>query len=154
MQRNTKKAIDNDLLKKKKAFDTSILLTKYKNIGADITGIENYRTEKLKQRLLMHYGGKIIFQPQTDRSKPELVYSSDISLADAINTAAKMRQEVTEIVGSNSRTYLDEATTPTLFHAALILRDMMRECDGIDIKPLNLDYQTQEKASEILPDGH
>ena len=31
---------------------------------------------------------------------------------------------MTEIVGFNSRTYFDEAATPTLFHSALIPRDV------------------------------
>ena len=71
---------DNDLLKENKAFDTSILLAKNKQ-----TLSRHHRYRKLPNRKtkiastdgLMRI---IMFKPQTDRSKPELAYSSDISV--------------------------------------------------------------------------
>ena len=38
------------------------------------------RKEKLKNRLVKHYGTKIVFQPQLNPSLPKLVFSSGVKL--------------------------------------------------------------------------
>jgi hypothetical protein len=75
-----------------KALEMKTLLESYKAILAErfgCTTASSYRTERLKHRLENYFEDQIVFQKQPDPSKPELVYSSSISLQDVINTAAR-----------------------------------------------------------------
>ena len=68
------------------------LLTMYKTLlQRRNLPFETYRTGKLKWRLVDHYGDEIVFQVQFDRTKPELIYNSDISVSDAINAVASAK---------------------------------------------------------------
>ena len=86
------KKIDIDIVHLKKAFDMGTLLTMYKTLLQRRNfPFETYRTEKLKRRLVNHYGDKIVFQVQFDRTKSELIYNSVISVSDAINAVANAK---------------------------------------------------------------
>ena len=64
----------------------SVLTERFGTILSDkIPNIETYRNEKLKRRLKNQYVDKIVFHDHYDRSKPQFIYSSEISLQDAIN---------------------------------------------------------------------
>ena len=47
--------------------------------------------EKLKRGLSKFYGEAIIFQSQSGKNKPELVYCVSVSLKDAINSLPEMK---------------------------------------------------------------
>ena len=72
-----------------KAYDMSSLLLKYRESLEDkgIKG-ESYSKQRLKLRLEKHFGEKIVFHQHPDKSKPEVIYSSNISLQDVLNAAA------------------------------------------------------------------
>ena len=72
-----------------KAYDMTSLLSWYQSILLE-SGIEtakSYRSERLKNRLTLHFENEVIFHKQPDPSKPEIVYSNKISLQDIINAA-------------------------------------------------------------------
>ena len=68
------------------------LLFMYKEIfrNNDYELYDSYTTQKLKNRLINYYGSKISFA-EGESNKP-FVFSSWLSLADAINTAAMYKQ--------------------------------------------------------------
>lgn len=73
-----------------KAHDMISLLSWYQSILLE-SGIEtakSYRSERLKNRLTLHFENEVIFHKQPDPSKPEIVYSNKISLQDIINAAS------------------------------------------------------------------
>ena len=51
---------------------------------------KSYRSENLKKRLKNHYLDSIMFHKQPDPSKPELIYSSSISVQSIINATANL----------------------------------------------------------------
>ena len=53
-------------------------------VSGQVLNSETYRNEKLKRRLMNHYGDNIVFHDHYDKSKPQFIYSSEISLQDAI----------------------------------------------------------------------
>ena len=63
-----------------KAYCMNSLLEKYKTLLTD-RGIDadSYTRQRLKLRLKNFFGESIVFHQQTDRSQPELVYSSELS---------------------------------------------------------------------------
>ena len=64
------------------------------DLDIDASVASTYRKEKLKNRLVKHYGTMIVFQPQLNPSLPELVFSNGVKLQDVINAASKFRQDV------------------------------------------------------------
>ena len=75
-----------------KAYDVSPLLLKYRERLKD-KGIkaESCRKQRLKLRLEKHFGENIVFYQHSDRSKPEVIYSSDISLQDVLNVTVAQK---------------------------------------------------------------
>ena len=79
------KEINTDLLHNERAYDMCTLLQEYKkNLEDNGVNAASFKSERLKKKLTFYYGEKIVFQKQYGRSKSELVYSSSISIADAI----------------------------------------------------------------------
>lgn len=72
-----------------KIYDMSHLLDRYKQV-LEVKGIScsNYRSEKLKRRMGGHFLDQIVIEKQNDPSKPELIYSSYLSVADIVKTSA------------------------------------------------------------------
>ncbi|CAH3184172.1 unnamed protein product, partial [Porites lobata] len=73
------------------ALDMKTLLDSYQGILQHLgcNTAKSYKSERLKRRLQQSFQEEIVFQKLPDPSKPELVYSSSISLQDVINSAAK-----------------------------------------------------------------
>ena len=57
----------------------------YKNVLKNINiSAESYTTQRLKLRMKNYFQQDIVFHQPQDQSKPELVYSSSVSLEDVI----------------------------------------------------------------------
>ena len=71
-----------------KAYDMSSLLKKYIEL-LETRGIDgqNYTKQKLKLRMKSHFGEAIVFHQPYQKTSPQLVYSSSISLQDVINAS-------------------------------------------------------------------
>ena len=109
---------------------------------------ETYRTEKLKWRLVNHYGDKIVFQVQFDRTKPELIYNSDISVSDAINAVASATSSTlpnVQVLGSSPI-----SKSSIIIHAASGIRG---ELNGIKNVSLNDSEITEDKVIEVITDS-
>ena len=54
---------------------------------------DSYRTEKLKKKLLGHFGNSIAFHKPSDVLMPEIVFSSSVEIKDIINLASSHKRE-------------------------------------------------------------
>lgn len=77
-----------DGIAKGRAYDMVSLLSMYKGLLAK-KGIDasSYTKQHLKKRLQHRFTTSIVFHQPFDKSKPELLYSSEISVQDVINAA-------------------------------------------------------------------
>ncbi|CAH3141995.1 unnamed protein product, partial [Porites evermanni] len=130
-----------------RAYDMSSLLTMYQHIlkskGIDA---DSYTKHKLKLRMQSHFGDDIVFHQQFDKKKPELVYSSKISLQDVINSAAL------ELHTSNKQVISDEANARNcIFEAAKIIKHEIKECKGISTRPLDVSDLNEDTVRRLVP---
>ena len=82
------------LLESGRALLMTIVLAKYKEfMNETMTGgqVQSYTTQKLKQRLEKHFGDQVVIESQNNYSKGNIIYSSKISVLDAINLARDYR---------------------------------------------------------------
>ena len=125
------------------------LLTMYKTLLQRLNlPFETYRTEKLKRRLVDHYGDKIVFQVQFDRIEPEVIYNSDISVSDAISAVAHAKSSTLpniQVLGCCSL-----SKSSLIFHAASVIQGDLK---GINNLSLNDSEITKDKAVELIPDS-
>ena len=72
-----------------RALSLKTLLSHFKDNlrDSDYQGYESYTTQKLKAKLLKHYGNKVKITDEGNDTQS--VFSSDVSMADAINCAVK-----------------------------------------------------------------
>ena len=111
---------------------------------------ESYRSEKLKRRLQNYFGDLLVFQKQTDPSKPELIYSSHISLKDVINAASKSTSiSIPNLAGTSTKD-ADSEEKRTLYHAAQIIKAEIKTSQGIEIQPLATDELTLSRMKSII----
>ena len=145
-----------------KAISMASLCQRYRELLNDDASA-NYRTEKLKKRLKNHYGDNISFHVPTSPTVSELVYSSMITLHDALQAIHTLNDELQDFTMedsvqpyndiSESSQFVDDSMT-TLFHAVQVLRkDLQSVKQGIATDPVNPEHLTSEKASEIIPDS-
>ncbi|EDO31927.1 predicted protein [Nematostella vectensis] len=97
----------------------------------------SYSKQRLKLRLKHHFEDRISFHQQPSNNKPEIIFSSQISLIDALCAAAQSK--------SDSKTYLIDV--------ARYLRSEIKKCDGISFKPLNVNDVSLDSARIIIPDS-
>ena len=81
MASDIRKGLESD-----RAYDMSSLLKKYAAL-LEKRGIDGqkYTKKKLKLRMKSHFGETIVFHQPYQKTRPELVYSSSISLQNVIN---------------------------------------------------------------------
>ena len=97
---------------------------------------DKYTTYKLQNRLMSYYGDSIVIQPQQGQGKSNIMFSSSISIGDAIKAASQLKSElkIAQLdleIGSSKNTTSEEQILHT---AANILR---RDIHSLD---LNNDY--------------
>ena len=121
------------------------------DLDIDASVASTYRKEKLKNRLVKHYGTKIVFQPQLNPSLPELVFSN-VKLQDVINTASKLRQDVKfQDLEDEFQTTSSNEAERILHLAAKILQKKLQATVGIQYSPVNPDDISQDNAEAIVP---
>ena len=86
--------IQDDLMKDCKAFQLSTLLEKYKQHLPETINKDTYRIEKLEKRFVKYYGDKIVIQKEYGQGKSSLIFSSKITLTDAIKSISKLSQRL------------------------------------------------------------
>ena len=84
--------INSDLMVNHKAFFMSILLEKYRALLPE-EHANKYTLQKLQNRLLRHYVESIIIQSQQGHGSSNIVFSSSVSIGDAINTSSQFKSD-------------------------------------------------------------
>jgi len=118
--------INSDLMVNHKAFLMSTLLEKCCALLPEERA-DKYTSQKLQNRLLRHYGKSIIIQSQQGHGKSNIVFSSSVSIGDAINTASQLKSDLKV---AQMTLQMDEAKQAHT-DAANILR---RDIHNLDIK--------------------
>ena len=147
----------NDGFNQGAAFETIVLLEKYKRhlneLG--ITDTTDYRTEKLKSRLINFYGNKIVFHRGTYKCEPELVYSSSVEVRATINKIACMKkQAIDEAIEADIQVPVDDLDSLSNIHVALKLRKSLRNAKtGLNMNPcINSEDISEKKIGNLVPE--
>ena len=122
------------LLKSGCALRINKLLIKFKDLlkTQAYDNYDSYTVHKLKSRIIKYYGGKVAMT--AEQHQTHSVYSSEISIADAINTAATYK----EILKNQELIDNQEISNKKLFdRVAEIIKIDIRDCNGITIHPLD-----------------
>ena len=142
--------IDEELMCNKKAFLLSGLLQRFKAYLPEGVDMESYRAAKLQARLEKHYGSSISFHAQHGQGKSTIVLSSTITLADAVQAASNLKQELKASKDWTSDLLTDDTKASILYNAASILRDEIAELKHTDEYPKPSDTSLCS-SSTILP---
>ena len=136
-----------------KIYDMSHLLDRYKQV-LEVKGIScsNYRSEKLKRRMRGHFLDQIVIEKQNDPSKPELIYSSHLSVADIVKTSVSQQSSEDFEVDEDTRQDMEQDKATILYQAARIIKNDIKQCNGI-IKPLCVDDVSIEKGRCLIPES-
>ena len=110
--------------------------------------VDTYKVQNLRRRLIQHYGEKIQFHQQYERSKFEIVCSSSLNLAEIINLVAELTEATKD---SRNAPAAADTCAPVLYHAAILLRREMKSATGIETQPLNVSEISIQKATEVVP---
>ena len=111
---------------------------------------KSYTKQKLKARLMVHFQKQLVFHQPPQQSKPEIVYSSKISLIDVLNATSNSPLPDT----SSSMTKVQNEATSNLldiYYIAVQIRQDILKCKGIDINPLNVGDLQLDTAKALLP---
>ena len=148
--------IDNDLFIHGKAISLKSLLSRYKCLLGENIDTSSYRTEKLQTRLKEHYGDRVVIQSQRGRSKSSIIFSSLITVGQAITAATALKDSTTEMslgcFGEDLDTENDSNgdNSNVLYHAAKSLRSMAQ---GVKEKAQSSQTISTEHAESLIPDG-
>jgi hypothetical protein len=85
--------LHHDLFENKKAFTMSSLLDKFCSLLPEGLSTK-YSTAKLQTRLQNHYGITIVIESQKGQGQSNIVFSSSISVADAIRAASELKADL------------------------------------------------------------
>lgn len=130
-----------------RAIEIVNLLSRYQKIleEKEYDNYDAYTTQKLKQRLIKHYGSSVKFTES--KTSPQAMYSSNISISDVINVAATYKQ----LIKDNELMEVDESEEKLVSRVADMIIDEIRGIDGISVKPLDPKDITNEKVNNIVP---
>ena len=112
---------------------------------------KSYQSEKLKKRLKNCHLDSIIFHKQPDPSKPELIYSSSISVQSIINSTASVPRCDDHTESSKAEQDTDIEKLKVLYHAAQILKSDIKTCKGISIQPFCAVDISLDSGRRLLP---
>lgn len=137
-----------------KAYDMNKLLSIFKeSLKTKGVDCEGYTRRKLKARLVSHFKEGLVFhQPRS--TKPELVFSSSVSLLDVINAASSLpaTETATGIQHPGSTPLSDQNDdVKMIYSVAQIIRGEISQCKGIKLQPLNVDDLSLPNSRALLP---
>ncbi|KAK3696845.1 hypothetical protein QZH41_003454 [Actinostola sp. cb2023] len=150
-------SVENNIMSGK-SYDMNTLLIKYKSL-LEQNGVqaESYTRQRLKLRLTAYFKDNVVFHQPFDRTKPELVYSSSITLKDVINacTTSEATEEAStsftpEQHWSND---LDISTEKRqlIYKVAKLIKSDISDCKGICIRPLDVNDLSLASSKAIIP---
>ena len=130
----------------------SLLLRFYESLDRRGTASERYIKHHVKSRLEKHFGDEKVFCQSSNRSKPEIVYSSAIKVQDVLNAWANNAPAL-ESKSKNQKN--SEQTAEDIFRVANYIKKEIKECKGIsprpfDVSDMSVDQKGQKKITGCL----
>ena len=112
--------------------------------GLEKDTANNYVAQRLKDRIIKHYGKKVTFAQSSRKNESQFVYNSNIDIQNVINLELLTDELHEEIV--------NDYKSNIIYHAASILRKEISSVKGIIKEPLNPDDISKKTILENLPD--
>ncbi|CAB3983850.1 Hypothetical predicted protein [Paramuricea clavata] len=141
---------------KGKVYNTNYLLQLYKDMltKRDVNA-DSYTRQKLKLCLKLVFNDSLVFHQPHGSTKPEIVYSSSISLLGVINIATRTTENTTTSVAAQNEFIRDDPneSIKIINKAAVIFRNDLSMCKGIKIDSLSLEDLHIQKARTRIPDN-
>ena len=135
-------------------YDMSYLLDRYKQVlVVKRVSCSTYRSEKLKRRMRNHFFDQIVIEKQNDPSMPELIYSSHLSVADIVKTTVSHQStsQVENAGDEDTKQNMEQDKAIFLYRAAQIIKNDIKQCKGLSIKPLSVDDVSIERGRCLFP---
>ena len=124
-----------------RAYDMLTLLQNYQeNLKERGVDGESYTKHWLKERLKKHFSDEIEFF-QANKTKQEIVYSSELSIQDIINEAAAAKMDETEAPPIDQE----------ILRIARHIREDIKNTNGIELRPLDISDICMETAKKKIP---
>lgn len=114
----------------------------------------SYTRHKLRSKLELKYGDILHIIPSQVKPRPDIVVDRTLKLEDVINSAARLKENLNNTQTESDITSAEEERlTPEqiLFHAALIIRSLRKDCNGIETQPLDPSKITQAEEEKLIP---
>ena len=147
----------NDDLMNGVAFEMSHVLEtcRMKVHSLGYVNANKYRAEKLKSRLQKHFGKSITFHASVAANRSELFCSSSVDLKATINKIAELKRKLRGIATDSDFDDIGEYCSDNnsvLVHAALLLRSLIKDVNGISYKPCIVSsYICNENVEKMMP---
>ena len=124
------------------------LLERFKELlkENEYENFDSYTTQKLSKRLKSQYGSKILFAEA--RNSKMFIYDSGISITDAINSAAKYKQQLKDQELMNDT---DTTVDQLIVRVAEVIKNDIKSVSGININPLDPTDISLEKVKSLIP---
>ena len=117
----------------------------------------SYSTEKLKKKLVCHFGNSISFHKPSNVLMPETVFGSSIEVKDIINLASSFKERIrlrniSEDLSGNLSDAGNISEESTLYYASVIIRKALEGVESIQYRHVNPRDILIEKAESFIPD--
>ena len=151
----------DELLNDFRAIKLSSLLTKYiaflVESALEKDTANNYVAQRLKDRIIKHYGKKITFAQSSRKNESQFVYNSNIDVQNVINVASELKNinkpaDLELLTDELHEKIVNDYKSDVIYHAPSVLRQEISSVKGIIIEPLNPDDITEKTILENLPD--
>ena len=138
--KNFLEVIEKDVIGGGRAFDMKTLSNIFKEkiieLDSEDVSEDSYRTEKLKKKLLGHFGNSIAFHKPSDVLMPEIVFSSSIEIKDIINLASSYKERIrlrniSEDLSGNLLDASNISEESSLYYASVIVRKALEGVESI-----------------------
>ncbi len=134
-----KKYIKTELFEEMRVMRMAKLLIKFRQLLSD-AGVEcsKYRAEKLKRRMVKHYGQQLSYWHPGDRSESEMVFLTDVPKGQIVEAGMRSADSsFHEDLGDLEETVQsDHDDTASVQHAALIIRQALLAVKSTICHPL------------------
>ena len=154
--------IDHGLFTEGKAFSLKYLLKRYNELRNEPdTAPSQYRAKNLQSRLKSHYGDKILIQVQKGRSKSNIVFSSSITVGQAITAATALQESFTGVsfeceddgrLSDSEAEQEEDSNVNTLYHSAKYLRSVLQSVRDRENAQTN-QVISNEHVESLVPDS-
>ena len=100
-----------------------------------------------------HFLDQIVIQKQNEPSKPELIYSSHLSVENIVKTSVSQQSSKDFEIDEDTRQDIKQDKATILYQAVQIINNGIKQRNGISIKPLCVEDVSTEKGRCPIPES-